>query len=196
MVFPDRLRFPFSFDPGLLARDLAALADVAWYNHVAKLNYDGRWDVIALRASAGETHPSRMIVAPPGATVFADTPHLARCSYFQEVLASFACPLRGARVMRLTAGSVIKTHFDPEAGIEDGQARLHIPILTNPDVDFRLNDVRVDMAPGSVWYLRFSDPHAVANRGTTDRVHLVIDTNANDWLMGFFADAAHAPATV
>jgi hypothetical protein len=29
----------------------------------------------------------------------------------------------------------------------------------------------------------------VANRGTTDRVHLVLDLVANDWLTGFFDDA-------
>jgi hypothetical protein len=38
------------------------------------------------------------------------------------------------------------------------------------------------MAPGSAWYLRLSDPHRVANRGTSDRVHLVVDLAVNDWL--------------
>jgi hypothetical protein len=38
-------------------------------------------------------------------------------------------------------------------------------------------------APGSVWYLRLSDPHSVYNKGNTDRVHLVIDAVANDWMM-------------
>jgi hypothetical protein len=38
------------------------------------------------------------------------------------------------------------------------------------------------MAPGECWYLRLSDPHRVANRGETDRIHLVIDCRANDWL--------------
>jgi hypothetical protein len=38
------------------------------------------------------------------------------------------------------------------------------------------------MAPGEGWYLRLSDPHTVANRGDTDRVHLVIDARMNDWL--------------
>jgi len=38
------------------------------------------------------------------------------------------------------------------------------------------------MAPGECWYLRLSDPHSVANRGTTDRVHLVVDAVVNDAL--------------
>ena len=41
----------------------------------------------------------------------------------------------------------------------------------------------VAMLPGSLWYLRLSEPHAAANRGTTDRVHLVVDVRANDWLL-------------
>jgi hypothetical protein len=40
----------------------------------------------------------------------------------------------------------------------------------------------VVMAPGEAWYLRLSDPHSVANRGTTDRVHLVIDCVVDAWL--------------
>lgn len=53
--------------------------------------------------------------------------------------------------------------------------RLHIPVVTNDGVDFRLNGVRCPMSAGSTWYLRLSDPHSVANRGSSDRVHLVID---------------------
>jgi hypothetical protein len=45
------------------------------------------------------------------------------------------------------------------------------------------------MRAGEAWYLRLSDPHAVANRGTSDRVHLVLDLVADDWLLGFFDDA-------
>jgi hypothetical protein len=46
------------------------------------------------------------------------------------------------------------------------------------------------MAPGSAWYLRLSDPHCVSNMGSTDRVHLVIDAIANNWLAGQFDAAA------
>ena len=48
----------------------------------------------------------------------------------------------------------------------------------------RIERRQVVMAPGSAWYLRLSDPHSVANRGTSDRVHFVIDCIANDWLIG------------
>jgi hypothetical protein len=71
-------------------------------------------------------------------------------------------------------------------------ARVHIPITTNEAVEFELNRRRVVMAPGSAWYLRLSDPHRVANRGASDRVHLVVDLVVNDWLRGMLAQAAAA----
>jgi hypothetical protein len=84
--------------------------------------------------------------------------------------------------MKLTPGSVIKEHRDYDLAMEEGAARLHIPVQTNPGVEFMLNGLPVAMAPGECWYLRLSDPHRVANRGETDRVHLVIDCRVNDWL--------------
>jgi len=182
MVFADRLRLPLSFDPARLERDLGALGGVAWIEHFVKQNYDGDWSVIPLRGVAGATHPVMMIYANPTATEFADTPMLGACPYFREVLAAFACELQCVRLMRLTPGSTIKEHDDGDLDAANGVARIHIPVTTNPGVEFELNRQRIVMAPGSVWYLRLSDPHRVANKGTTDRVHLVIDAVVNDWL--------------
>lgn len=67
--------------------------------------------------------------------------------------------------------------------------RIHIPVVTNDGVDFRLNGVRCVMPAGSTWYLRLSDPHSVANRGTADRVHLVIDAAVNGWVEALFQRA-------
>ena len=185
--FPDRLRLPFRFDSVLLARDLANLSSAAWVRHYVKANYDGDWSVVPLRAPAGERHPLRMIYADPACKVFEDTPLLAACPYFGAVIAIFQAPLRTVRLMRLTAGSVIKEHHDVDLSFEDGTVRLHIPVVTNPDVDFRLNGTRVALEAGSCWYLRLSDPHSVANRGSSDRVHLVVDMVVNDWVGGVFA---------
>jgi mannose-6-phosphate isomerase-like protein (cupin superfamily) len=72
---------------------------------------------------------------------------------------------------------------------ESGVARLHVPLRTNRRVDFRLNGTRVRMKPGECWYLRLSDPHSVANRGRTDRIHLVVDVRVDDWLRVLLARA-------
>ena len=189
---PDQVRLPFDFDAGALRRDLESLSRGEWIDHFVPQNYEGEWSVIPLRAQAGATHPVMMIFSNPSATEYVDTPILDRCPYFREVLANFKCPLLAVRLMQLTPGSVIKEHADYDLSFEDGVVRLHIPVTTNPDVDFRLNGRRLTMASGGCWYLRLSDPHSVANRGTTSRVHLVIDATVNDWISGMLREAAGA----
>ena len=162
--------------------DFAELKEVEWIDHFVEQNYEGSWTVIPLRGPIGAEHPVMMIYSDPSCTEFENTPFLDACPYFQEVLSSFRCPVNAARLMRLTPGSVIKEHSDYDLSVEDGNARLHVPIITNPGVEFRLNDRLVDMRPGECWYLRLSDPHSVLNRGKEDRVHLVIDVTVDDWL--------------
>ena len=192
---PDRLRLPLDFAPGPLAADMAAITLTGWTRHFVRQNYEGDWDVIPLRAAAGARHAIQMIYSDPACADFADTPLLAASPSFRRVLAAFACPLQAVRLMRLTPGSLIREHRDHDLCFEDGTVRIHVPVTTNDGVDFRLNGVRCVMAPGSVWYLRLSDPHSVANRGGTDRVHLVIDAAVNDWLGALFERAlAGAPA--
>jgi Aspartyl/Asparaginyl beta-hydroxylase len=183
MPLPDRVRLPMRFDPAGLVGDLERLRGVEWHRHFVRDNYEGDWSVIPLRAQAGAKHPVMMIYPAPDAEVFEDTPFLARMPYIQGLLRGFACELRCVRLMRLTAGSVIKEHRDLNLAVELGGIRLHAPITSNPDVDFRLNGTRVFMEPGSLWYLRLSDPHSVTNDGDAERVHLVIDAHPNPWLL-------------
>lgn len=185
----DRLKLPLTFDAAEMRRELGELERDAWIEHFVKQNYAGDWSVVPLRAPATAKHPVMMIYADPSCTEFVDTPLLARCPYFQKVLASFACELEAARLMKLTPGSVIKEHTDVDLAFESGQVRIHVPVLTNPGVEFYLNGRRVIMGEGECWYLRLSDPHRVSNLGTTDRVHLVIDARVNDWVRELFGRA-------
>ena len=146
-------------------------------------NYEGDWDVLPLRAKAGATHPVAMIYSDPVAVDYVDTPYLERALHLRAIIAQFACTVLSTRLMRLTPGSTILEHSDHDLDAALGRARLHVPLTTNDDVMFLLNHVAVDMAPGSVWYLRLADPHSVHNGGATDRVHLVIDVLVNDWVV-------------
>jgi hypothetical protein len=191
---PDRVRLPLPLDPAALAADLARFGSHDWTRHVVRQNYEGDWSALPLRAPGGETHPSRLVYPDPSATSFVDTPLLDRAPYFRAVLGLFRSELRTVRLMRLTPGSVIKTHEDSGLDPASGMARIHIPIVTGPGVEFLLNGSPVAMSPGSAWYLRLSDPHSVANRGAGDRVHLVIDSWMNDWLLALLRSAAGARA--
>ena len=178
----DRLQLNLRFDAEAMREDLERLGEPDWIDHFVKQNCEGSRSVLPLRAPAGAQRPIETIYSDPSYDVFVDTPLLGQCPYLQNVLAQFHCPLHAVRLMRLTPGSVIKPHADHDLSSESGRVRLHIPILTNHDVDFRLNGEQVLMREGECWYLRLSDPHSVANRGKTDRVHLVVDAVLNPWL--------------
>lgn len=178
-------RLSLKFDPTRLQDDLALIRPDEWIAHFNKADYDGAWSGVSLRSVGGATTNIY-----PGATAapesFADTSILARCPYFTEVIRQFHCPVRSARLLRLCPGSIIREHRDPSMGLEDGEARFHVPVMTNPDVAFFVNGERVTMNPGEAWYIDFNLPHRVSNLGSTDRIHLVIDCVVNDWVLGLF----------
>ncbi|MGY2046548.1 GNAT family N-acetyltransferase [Methylobacterium sp. JK268] len=191
---PDRLRLPLRFDAEALAAECDGLGRAPWIRHFVTGNYAGDWDVIPLRAPADATHPVRMIHADPACRDFRDTPFLDACPAIRAALAALPCPLDAVRLMRLSAGSVIREHRDPDLAFEDGAVRLHVPLRTHAGVDFRLNGTRVTMAAGTCWYLRLSDPHSVRNDGPGERIHLVIDARVDPWLAALFARAREAAA--
>lgn len=182
-TLPDRKRLPLAFDARALAADLTAIEHDPWQPHFVRDNYRGDWSAIALRAAAGETHPIRLIYANPTATEWVDTPLMARVPAIRAAVATLACPVQSVRLMRLGAGSAILPHDDLDLAAEQGRARLHLPIISNPGVRFVLNGEAVPMELGELWYLRLSDTHEAVNEGETPRVHLVIDVLANDWLL-------------
>ena len=188
----DRVRLTLDFDPGPLREDAARFGEAEWVRHVVRDNYEGAWTMIPLRAPAGESHPIRMCSTAPGAAGFEDTHFLERAPALGAALRRFRCPLRSARLMRLSPGSSIREHSDPFLDPESGWARLHVPVATNARVDFRLNGRTVAMEAGSCWYLRLSDPHSASNGGDSDRVHLVVDAVMNPWLAAMLASGAPA----
>lgn len=178
----DRLKLGLRFDAAAMRRDLDSLEPSDWIDHFVPQHYEGTWSVLPFRAPASARHPIQTIYSDPSCDTYVDTPLLARCPHFRQILATFQCPLHAVRLMKLTPGSTIKPHADHDLAAELGQVRLHVPVATNPGVDFRLNGEPIAMNDGECWYLRLSDTHSVANRGGTDRVHLVIDALVNPWL--------------
>jgi hypothetical protein len=192
MSTPSSLKLALGFDAEKLARDLDGILATEFIPHFNARYYEGDWSVVPLRSIGGR--PDHIYPDPTQTKKFADTPLLERCPYVREVLASFQCELQAVRFLRLKAGSVIKEHTDYNLSLEDGELRLHLPVTTNPDVEFVLDGKRVTMNPGEVWYHNFNLRHSVVNRGTTDRIHLVIDCFVNDWMRDLILQAQHAEA--
>lgn len=185
------LKLPISFDPECLKADLEQIAPGDWVAHFNRGYFEGQWTGVALRSVTGAA--SQLYADPTASGSFADTPILKRCPSIHAGLALFRCPLRSVRFLRLAAGSIIREHRDYDLGYEQGQVRLHVPIITNKDVDFFLDAHRIEMKEGECWYLDLSLPHWVENRGSTDRVHLVIDCDVNEWLRELLSASGFEP---
>jgi len=188
-------RLPFDFTALDFAADLAAIAPDDWVAHFNTGYHDGGWSGVALRAPGGDAR--RLTADSSNRLSYIDTPALTRCPVIASVLQRFACPLETVRLLRLTPGGQIREHHDPGLRYENGVARLHVPLLTNDASEFYLDNRRVVMVRGTCWYLNFDLPHRVQNLGATDRIHLVIDAQVNDWLRALIEGAAaqRCPAT-
>ena len=173
-------RLPLAFDPQALQEDLERLPTDDWVAHFNAQYYDGDWSGLPLRSVAGR--PAGLYPDPAAAEPYADTAVLERCPSLRQVIDSFRCELRSVRLLRLGPGAAIHEHRDYGLGYELGEVRIHVPLTTSPDVEFLLDGERVQMSAGEVWYLDLSLPHAVTNRGASERVHLVIDCVVNPWL--------------
>jgi len=69
---------------------------------------------------------------------------------------------------------------------------VHIPIITNPDVEFRVGGETAFMAPGECWVIDTFQSHEVHNRGNNQRVHLVLDTVGGEKLWHAIGAAGQA----
>lgn len=59
------------------------------------------------------------------------------------------------------------------------RARFHLPIVTNPHVEMRLQDKIYHFDEGNVYYFNNGTAHAAENKGDTMRYHLVWDEMVN-----------------
>lgn len=165
---------------------LLHLSQVAetWVDHVNKNDYRGSWDVLPLRCQRQHVnaHPILQGFAIADGDDWENLPVLDQCPAIAAIFNQLQCPIKAARLMRLKAGAEIKPHRDHQLSIEYGEARLHLPIHTSNAVSFLVSNKKIPMQAGELWYFNADQVHEVYNRGSEDRINLVIDCIANDWL--------------
>jgi len=167
--------------------DILSMLDGAWQPHFNTNDYKGNWEVLSLRSPGGSD--SNIFADAYGHQHYADTKYMQQLPQIKTLIDRLQCPVKSVRLLNLRAGAVIKPHRDHELAFEHGEARLHFPIITNDKVAFHVQDKVVPMLPGQCWYINANLPHSVANNGTTDRIHLVVDCRVNEWLTAIFAKA-------
>ena len=174
------IRLPMTFDPERLQSDLKAIEHVHMQSHYGKY-HDGGWSAIGLVSQGGQADELHV-----GKGKYEKTEIVKHTPYFNEVLDRFECDKQRVRLMALKPGAKIFEHWDTDESIDVGSARIHIPIVTHKDVHFYLAGKRMNWKPGEVWYGDFSFPHHIENRSNINRVHMVLDLLANDFLLSLF----------
>ena len=182
------LKLPFQFNKEKLVHDLSLLLDRTWTPHFNAKGYEGDWKVISMYADDGDE--SNIFAHPSWIAKKLETPALQECSYIKEVIDTFKCPILTARILRLGVGAEILPHSDHELGYENHNFRIHIPICTNNEVQFVLDGEQLKMLAGECWYTNVNYVHSVKNEGTSDRMHLVIDCERNEWSDALFFSLA------
>jgi hypothetical protein len=102
---------------------------------------------------------------------------------------------RGAfpRVMlaKMAPGGVIHPHRDANPAAK-WPHKIHVPIQTNADVIFYVDGVGYHLAAGEAVEVNNMGLHAVENRGTTHRIHLIfeyydLEQSEPGWIAGLTA---------
>lgn len=180
------IKFPIVFDVKKLQNDLQKVIHEKWVDHYNPKDYSGKWTCIALMSQSGKSDSVYAVPNGNSDEKLVATEILNSCTYFKEVLDGFLFEKTAVRLLQLAVGAEIKPHSDNCLGYEDGSFRIHIPIITNSDVEFILDGTRLIMNEGECWYIDANFIHSVTNRGTIDRIHLVIDGVRNEWTDALF----------
>ena len=188
-------RLDVPVDLASLRQEVASLPP-RWTAHFQKAHTVGDWTVLPLRTLGGNAEEALPFALGHAAQEYRATPLLAQCPAIARFLDALGAPVMSARLLKLAPGAMIKAHRDPDLAFESGEARLHVPVFTNPDVLFLIDNERVVMEAGTCWYINANLLHQVANRGASERIHLVIDCIVDDGLRRRFADAECAYSEV
>jgi hypothetical protein len=160
------IQLPLAFDADALAAEIAALGEDNWLPHPA--GYPGN-DYLPLVSAGGVTTGE----SPTGP--MAPTDLLLKSPYLMQVLESFGAVWGRSRLMRLAGNAEVTPHADLGYYWRD-RLRVHVPIVTFPQVRFRCGPAEINMAAGEAWVFDTWLPHLVSNETGQSRIHLVADT--------------------
>jgi len=170
-------------------------------NHYSNYNEGDSWSAISLR---GYSPDSNFITDPEEMNKkwhekhkdqefkMQDTELREKFPEVDRLLEWVKTPIHRIRFMKLSpGGGTLERHTDqtdPKVGTQDGKLmRFHWPIRSNPEVVFSVWDGdgyenKTRMAVGTCWYIDIRKPHRAINNGSTDRIHLVVDIEADEEL--------------
>ncbi len=175
------LRLPRQYAAERIAEEVLALPASAWLPHPGKLAGN---DAVPLITPGGR-------ISNGFAGAMGPTEHLRACPYIMEIMADLGAIWGRSRLMGLAPGADVPEHVDVGYYWRT-HLRIHIPIITSPDVRFTCAGETVHMAPGECWVFDSFEMHSVHNGGTGKRIHLVLDTVGGEGLWDLVKQAGSA----
>ncbi|MFC4309557.1 sulfotransferase [Steroidobacter flavus] len=165
-------RLPLRFDVARLRAEVAALPAQAWVRHPNAIEGNSAARLISVDGGENDDVNGRMQA----------TSHLEQSPYIRQILAGLGVVWSRSRLLRLAPGATVPEHADINYHWFT-RVRLHIPIVTRPEVRFYCADQSVHMAAGEAWVFDNWRSHRVENFTPDERIHLVADTSgsANFW---------------
>lgn len=159
------IRLPLAFDAARLQQEVLALPEAVWRPHPQ--GHPGN-SAVPLVAAYGDVNneQTRGPMRP--------TPQLAGLPYVRQVMAALECSIGRSRLMRIDGNAEASMHVDTNYYWAT-HARVHVPVLTHPEVVFVCGETRVHMASGECWIFDTWSRHNVLNPHPTRRIHLVCD---------------------
>lgn len=176
-------RLPLHFDVARLRAEFTALPSEAWAAHPNGIA--GNSSVRLISVEGGENDDVGGVMQA--------TPHLLRSPYLRQVLASFGVVWSRSRLLRLAPGATVPQHADINHHWFY-RVRVHIPIVTRPEVRFHCDGETVHMAAGEAWVFDNWRQHSVDNPTDQERIHLVADTAGTAAFWQMVADAERTPS--
>ena len=160
------VRLPISVDAAVLAAEIASLPEELWRAHPEGAAGNTAVPLVAVRGDPFDD----AAIGP-----MAPTPHLGLLPYTARIMAGIGSVVGRSRLMRIEEEGQLDDHVDTNYYWRD-HLRVHVPVVTTPDVQFVCGGRTEHMAAGEVWVFDTWRRHGVLNPAHTQRIHLVIDT--------------------
>ena len=86
-----------------------------------------------------------------------------------------------AILVNLLSKNKIDEHIDSGYSLSNS-IRIHIPIITNDEVYFKVGEEKKNLKSGEMWQINNTNKfHSVENNSNQDRIHLIIDWIKNEF---------------
>lgn len=117
---------------------------------------------------------------------FKATKYLKSCPTISKFLESLPGKKFSCRISLIQGGGGLLPHRDFFRNIEFGVVRLHIPLQTNKKFNFNIGGKNFFLKKYHAHFVDVSKVHFVTNDCSEDRIHIIIDIEVTEQLIGLF----------